>query len=43
MMEILIQKKLRDQGYEIKCDGLEEFPTDSMELHKLLWKGELHQ
>lgn len=36
--ESIIQKRLRDLGYEIKCDGLNIFPTDSKTLHKLLKK-----
>lgn len=34
--EAMIQKKLRDEGYEIKCSNLNEFPTNSSDLHKLL-------
>jgi len=34
--ESIIQKRLRDLGYEICCDGLNEFPLDSHTLYKLL-------
>jgi len=34
--EAMIQKRLRDQGYEIKCYNLNEFPTNSSDLHNLL-------
>jgi hypothetical protein len=34
--EAIIQKKLRDNGHEIRCDGLNTFPTSSIELYKLL-------
>lgn len=35
--ESLIQSKLRDQGYEIRCDGLNQFPTDSASLANVLY------
>ena len=34
--EAMIQNKLREVGFEILCDGLNDFPTNSIELHKLL-------
>jgi hypothetical protein len=34
--ESIIQKKLRDNGFEIRCDGLDIFPTNSMDLYNLL-------
>jgi len=34
--ESIIQRKLRSQGYEIKCWQLNEFPTNALELNKLL-------
>lgn len=41
--ESIVQQKLRQQGFEIQCDGLNIFPTDSLELHTLLqpaWRTE---
>jgi len=35
----IVQQRLRSLGYEIQCDGLNTFPTDSESLHKLLEKG----
>jgi len=37
--ESIIQKRLRDLGYEIRCDGLNEFPSDSHTLYNLLEKN----
>jgi len=34
--ESIIQQKLRQHGYELKCDGLNEFPTNALDLHALL-------
>jgi len=34
--EAIIQKRLRDQGYVIKCYNLNDFPTNSLDLHNLL-------
>jgi hypothetical protein len=34
--EAIIQNQLRQHGYELKCNDLNEFPTNSLELHKLL-------
>lgn len=34
--EALVQKKLQEQGYQIRCYGLNEFPTDSITLNSLL-------
>lgn len=36
--EAFIQCKLRDLGWEIKCDGLDIFPSDSMELYRIIDK-----
>jgi len=35
--EAYVQAKLRDNGYEIKCDGLDIFPKNSEEMHKLIF------
>ena len=34
--EAIVQKRLKDQGYDLKCYNLNEFPTSAIELHKLL-------
>jgi hypothetical protein len=36
--EAIIQQRLRAYGYEIRCDGLNTFPTDSKTLYNLLEK-----
>jgi hypothetical protein len=36
--EAIIQQRLRALGYEIHCDGLDVFPTDSQSLYNLLEK-----
>jgi len=36
--ECIIQKRLRDNGYEIKCYNLNNFPTNSEQLYNLLEK-----
>lgn len=36
--EAIIQQHLRSNGYEIRCDGLNTFPTDSETLYNLLEK-----
>lgn len=36
--EGIIQQRLRSKGYEIRCDGLNTFPTDSKTLYSLLEK-----
>lgn len=36
--ECIIQKRLRDNGYEIKCHDLNDFPTNSEQLYNLLEK-----
>jgi hypothetical protein len=36
--ESIIQQRLRSNGYEIMCDGLNEFPTSSCHLYKMLIK-----
>lgn len=41
--ESIVQQRLRQQGFEIKCDGLNEFPTNSQDLYALLepnWRTE---
>jgi hypothetical protein len=34
--EAIVQQRLRSKGYEIRCDGLNTFPTDSETLYNLL-------
>lgn len=36
--EAILQQRLRSRGYEIQCDSLNTFPTDSKTLYKLLEK-----
>jgi hypothetical protein len=36
--EAIVQQRLRANGYEIRCDGLDVFPTDSATLYNLLEK-----
>jgi hypothetical protein len=36
--EAIVQQRLRALGYEIQCDGLNTFPTDSKTLYNLLEK-----
>lgn len=36
--EAIVQQRLRAKGYEIRCDGLNTFPTDSETFHQLLEK-----
>lgn len=36
--ESIIQQRLREKGFEIRCDGLNTFPTDSISLYNLLEK-----
>ena len=36
--ESIIQQRLRAKGYEIRCDGLNTFPTNSITLYNLLEK-----
>lgn len=36
--EAIVQQRLRKIGYEIRCDGLNVFPTDSRTLYNLLEK-----
>jgi hypothetical protein len=38
LSEAMIQKKLRDNGYELKCFELDTFPTDSIQLYRLMEK-----
>jgi hypothetical protein len=35
--ESIIQQRLRSRGYEIRCDGLDIFPTNSKSLYNLLY------
>jgi hypothetical protein len=35
--ESYIQWQLRNLGYEVQCDGLDMFPTNSVQLKKLLY------
>jgi hypothetical protein len=42
--ESLVQQKLRSEGFDIRCDGLNIFPTNSLDLYKLLDSNiQLHQ
>jgi len=36
--EAYIQHLLRQQGYEIKCDGLNEFPATTLDLKNIIYK-----
>jgi len=36
--EAIVQQRLRAVGYEMRCDGLDTFPTDSRTLYNLLEK-----
>ena len=36
LSEAMVQKRLRDEGYKIKCHNLNTFPTNSIELYQLL-------
>ena len=36
LSEAMVQKRLRDEGFEIKCYNLNTFPTNSIELYQLL-------
>lgn len=36
--EAIVQQRLRTHGYEIRCDGLDIFPTDAKTLYNLLEK-----
>jgi hypothetical protein len=36
IQEAIIQKRLRDLGYELRCDGLNKFPNDIKSLYNLL-------
>ena len=36
--EAIVQQRLRAVGYEIRCDGLDTFPTDSTIFYNLLEK-----
>jgi hypothetical protein len=35
--EVWVQWELRNQGFEIRCDGLDKFPTNSIQLRELLY------
>ena len=35
--EVWVQWQLRNQGFEIQCDGLDKFPTNSIQLRELLY------
>jgi len=35
--EVWVQWELRNQGFEIQCDGLDKFPTNSIQLRELLY------
>jgi len=36
--EIYVQAKLREHGYEIRCNGLDQFPKDSNHMKQLIYK-----
>lgn len=36
--EAIVQQRLRAKGYEIRCNGLDTFPTNAIMLHNLLEK-----
>ena len=36
--EAYVQKLLRDKGYEIYCDGVDAFPTQSTEMKELIYQ-----
>ena len=36
--EAIVQQRLREKGYEIRCDGLDILPTDAIMFNKLLEK-----
>lgn len=36
--EAWIQGELRSRGYEVKCDGLDQFPVSTIEMNKLIYK-----
>ena len=36
--EAIMQKMLRDRGYEIRCYELNDFPNNALELHQLIYK-----
>ena len=37
--EAYVQHRLRQQGYEIRCDGLDVFPTNSRDLRELIYEN----
>ena len=37
--EAYVQHCLREQGYEIRCDGLDTFPTNSSDLRELIYEN----
>jgi hypothetical protein len=37
--EAYVQHCLREQGYEIRCDGLNNFPKTSSELKELIYEN----
>jgi len=39
MSEAIVQQRLRAKGYEIRCDGLDIFPTDAIMFNTLLEKA----
>lgn len=43
--EAIIQRKLRSLGFELQCDGLDVFPTSSVQLKKITYRPDnnLHQ
>jgi hypothetical protein len=37
--EAYVQHSLREQGYEIRCDGLDTFPTNSRDLREIIYEN----
>ena len=37
--EAYVQHSLREQGYEIQCDGLDTFPTNSRDLREIIYEN----
>ena len=37
--EVYVQDRLRTQGFEIECDGLDVFPSTSSELKEIIYKS----
>ena len=37
--EAIVQQRLRQNGFEMQCDGLDVFPTNSINLNNLIYKN----